>query len=173
MRLFIAINLPSKIIDELRRIREELFDENITASITKNFHLTLKFLGETKKLDEIIEALKKISFEPFKLELKNLGVFPNKDYIRVAWVGIEESKQLLELHKQIGWALKPFGYKDDYEFKAHLTIARVKHIKDKKSFIEKLERTRPEQIRFLVKNFFLIKSELAKQGPIYNDLEAF
>ena len=46
MRCFVAVDLPEGISAEFRRIQTVLKDCGIKASFTRNYHLTLKFLGE-------------------------------------------------------------------------------------------------------------------------------
>ncbi|MBR9690322.1 RNA 2',3'-cyclic phosphodiesterase [Candidatus Woesearchaeota archaeon] len=170
MRLFIAIDLSKEAKQELKRLQQELFDDNIKVSAAKSFHLTLRFLGDVEKPDKIIEALKKVEFSPTKLKLSELGVFPNKNYVRVVWVGIEENKKILELHKQIQEALKPFNFKEDFDFKPHLTLGRVKFVRDKSEFIRKLESIKVESAESDVKEFILYKSTLTPDGPFYEKL---
>ncbi len=45
MRCFISIDLPEKIIQEIKKIQEELPEFIGKKTETENLHLTLKFLG--------------------------------------------------------------------------------------------------------------------------------
>ncbi|RLE41972.1 RNA 2',3'-cyclic phosphodiesterase, partial [Candidatus Woesearchaeota archaeon] len=75
-----------------------------------------------------------------------------------------------DLRRQIDSEL-PFG--DEKEFKAHATIARIKKIKDKKGFVEKLRKFEIERLCFEVKCFVLYKSTLTPEGPIYEAVKEF
>ncbi len=60
----------------------------------------------------------------------------------------------------------------DTRFKAHLTLGRVKSIKNKKTMKEKLE-MKTEEMKFEVKEFKLIKSTLTPKGPVYETIEIY
>jgi len=55
----------------------------------------------------------------------------------------------------------------------HLTIARVKEIKNKKLFKSELKKIKIPNVKFTVKNFNLKKSKLGRNGPIYGDIEVY
>ena len=176
MRLFIAIEIPEDIKEYLTKIQEEIdINSNKIGFVKKEqIHLTLKFLGEVQPNDiELIkENLKKITFNKFSVQLNKVGVFPNKNYIRVIWIGLEPEQNILELQKQIDESLKKL-FKKDTNFKPHLTLARVKFINNKEEFIEKLKNINIENKKIEINNFKLIKSTLTPTGPVYEDLDVF
>jgi len=169
MRLFVAIDLDEE--DYFKKIQEQIPEAKSTYA--KTFHLTLKFLGETDKKDEIVEVLKKIKFKSFKLNTTHIGVFPSENYIKVVWVGLDDNKDLIKLQEDIEKTLEPFNFKKDFDFHPHITLARIRFIPDKKGFIEKLKQIKPEKKEFDVKEFKLIKSELTSEGPVYENVEFF
>lgn len=75
-----------------------------------------------------------------------------------------------ELKQQIDKALPDF--KDDHEFHPHLTIARVKFIKNKQELIQNLKQIKIKPKTFKINNFKLYKSTLTPQGPVYEELSA-
>ena len=111
MRTFIAIPLPEEVREELKRIQQEILisqkrdlssqKQNLKVSTTKDFHLTLKFLGDVdeKEIEKIKEALSVIKFNEFELSLDKIGFFPSEDYIRVVWIGLKPYDQTKELQK--------------------------------------------------------------------------
>ena len=172
MRLFIAIDF-----NELGGYFVELqqsLPENARLSLVKSFHLTLKFLGEVQpnKTDEVIKILKTIKFESFFVYLDSVGIFPTENYIRVVWIGLQPEDKVLELQKQIDESLRLF-FKKEKDFKAHITLARVKYPEDKKGFVEHLKKIKVENKKIEVKDFMLVKSTLTPKGPIYEDLAVF
>jgi len=171
MRLFVAIDLDNE--DYFKQIQGQLPEAK--ATYPKAFHLTLKFLGETDKQDEIIKALENITFKPFRLKTTEIGVFPSESYIRVVWLGLEDNDDLKKLQEDIEKALEGFNFKKDFDFKAHITLARIKFIRqeDKKDFVKSLKEIKFVEKEFEVKEFKLIKSELTRQGPIYEDVANF
>jgi RNA 2',3'-cyclic 3'-phosphodiesterase len=175
MRCFIAFELPKEIKDYLFEIENKIHDNNAKIHFVakKNLHLTLKFLGEVDEdlLKTIKERLSKIKFKSFKVRLDKIGVFPNENYIKVIWVGLNPKEKVIELQQLIDSELLDLFGKDQ-EFSAHLTLGRVKFIKDKNKFLEKLK-IEIEEKEFLVEEFKLMKSELSKDGPNYFEIEKY
>lgn len=175
MRCFIAINLPKEIRKEILRVQRELENKKVwQGKLTEeeNLHLTLKFLGEIpeEKVEEVKKRLRDIKFPRLNVYLGNLGVF-TKQQIKVVWVHII-GEELLGLQKwvdEVLWDLFP----KEKRFMSHLTIARVKFAKDKKLFLEKLERIKTKNLNFKVNSFLLLKSDLKPLGPIYSELEEY
>ncbi|MBI2653735.1 RNA 2',3'-cyclic phosphodiesterase [Candidatus Woesearchaeota archaeon] len=172
MRLFIAIDFNG-LKDDFVALQKSL-PKNAKLSLTKSFHLTLKFLGEVQpdKVDEIVKILKNVEFEPFSVFLDSIGIFPTENYIRVVWIGLSPDDKILELQKSIDEALKPI-FKKEKDFKAHITLARVKYPENKKQFLWQLKKIKVENKKIEVKDFRLIKSALTPKGPIYEVLGIF
>lgn len=172
MRLFIAIDF-NELKDYFVYLQTQL-PKNAKLSLTKAFHITLKFLGEVQpdKAEKIVAILKKIECVAFSVFLDSIGIFPTENYIRVVWVGIKPEDKILELQKNVDELLNPM-FKKEKDFKAHITIARVKYPEDKKAFLEGLKKIKVENKKIDVKIFKLIKSTLSRQGPIYEDLAVF
>ena len=169
MRLFVAVPIPEEMKIRLGILSEVIEQDGIVPVGADNMHITLRFIGESDRADEIEKKLKSISFERFDCELLGLGAFPSADYIKVVWTGIESGNALETLAKKVADRLKGFG--GDEKFSAHLTIARVKRKADLKNFLKKHEKD--DFGRFTVANFQLIKSELGPQGPKYTILASF
>ena len=173
MRVFIAIDLPEDVKEELIKAQKSINSEKDKLSIARELHLTLKFIGEVTEdeVEKIKKALSKIKFKKFNLTLDGTGVFPNENFIRVAWVGIKENKELMQLSKDIKEALPE--YKEDYPFSAHLTLARVKFVEDKTEFFNKVKNLKIKPLTFEVKDFRLYSSKLSPKGPTYDVLAIF
>lgn len=172
MRLFIAFDTDDDAKKELSSIQKEL--KYAKLNLVKEFHLTLKFLGEVdeKKATEIKQRLKKVSFDEFDAQLSGIGVFPSEDYINVVWVGLEPKDKINELQKRIEDSLEGLFPKDT-RFHSHITLARVKFIEDKKQFKDCLNNIKIEKITFSVERFRLMKSTLTPEGPVYEVLEEY
>lgn len=177
MRCFLAIELPEKIKDELLKIQEQIKDNNIKMKLVEkeNLHLTLKFFGELNdyQVNKIKESLKQIKFKKFKANLGILGVFPSLNFIRVAWISLEPSEKVKELHNEIDEVLEKEKFRKDKIFESHLTMARVKFIKNKQELINKLKEIKIKPLDFEVSSFVLKKSTLTEKGPVYEDIIKF
>lgn len=174
MRLFIAIEVPEEIHGYFLELQKKVNTSLAKITLAKSFHLTLKFLGEVdeNKKDKTIELLREVKFEPFSAELNNVGVFPNENYIRIVWVGLEPKDKITELQQKIDNILVDLFAKDK-RFHPHITLGRVKFVKDKKEFINLLKEIKVEKKSFEASVFKLIKSTLTPEGPVYEVLELF
>lgn len=169
MRLFIAIDLDNE--EYFKDIQKQIDSENAKINLTKAYHLTLKFLGEVSaaKVQKIKEALNKINLESFKIKTTKIGVFPNANFVRVIWIGMEPENEIIELKNKVDDCLSDL-FRKEKDFKPHLTLARVKFVKDKGKFIENLRKIKIEEKEFEIKNIKLIRSTLTPDGPVYEDL---
>jgi len=174
MRLFVAVELPKEIKDTLYEFQKEL-KPFVKANFVhkKNLHLTLKFFGEIQpeEVKEIQERLDKIKLSRFNLDLDEVGFFPNEKFINIIWVGLEPGNKIIKLQTLVDEETLGYGKKES-KFKAHLTLARVKTIKDKKGLIN-IVREKKLEGNFLVENFYLMKSELSKDGPRYSVIKEY
>jgi 2'-5' RNA ligase len=100
-------------------------------------------------------------------------VFPNQNYIKVAWMGVENAEPLKEIAENIDTKLKNLGFeKEKRPFSAHLTIARIKSAKNKEKLmqlINKYQNTEFQKIK--IDKIILKKSTLTPKGPIYTNLK--
>ena len=97
----------------------------------KQVHMTLKFIGDVdeRKLPKVVNAVRKAceGRQPFQMELKGLGCFPNRKRPSVVWVGADPENVLTDLADSIGRELSVAGIKfDDKPFKSHITVGRCR-----------------------------------------------
>jgi len=167
MRVFIAIDIPDNVKEEILRIQKKLPEFSGKLTEKENLHLTLKFLGEIseQEVEKIKNKLKEIKLEKFDAGISEIGVF-NKNFIKIIWIKLDNCE---ELQKEIDSKLENLFEKEE-RFMSHLTIARVKNVKDKKKFISEIEKIKINKINFLVSSFKLKKSDLAGKKPVYEDI---
>jgi 2'-5' RNA ligase len=154
MRLFIAtpVTLPiyGAIKQDLSRYIEGKWVEGW------NLHLTHKFIGddEPQKYETDLEIPKE------KIKINGIGMFGDKVLYLKA-----DSTNIKKVNEEIN---KKFNMNDDKPFKPHITLCRIKNIKDK-TFYEKLKKW--ENINFEIPfDVYLYKSTLTKRGPIYEKI---
>lgn len=176
MRAFIAIEIPVNVKDVLTKLQNKRVSSfsKVNWVHRKNLHLTLKFIPDLLESDieKIKELLSQIKFKPFSVSLGDIGFFPNPDYIRIVWIGLTPENPILELQQDIEMKLSAMLIKDD-EFAVHLTLGRVKYIKDMKQFKELISNIDYEKIGFEIKGFKFYRSDLTKDGPKYTELGSF
>ncbi len=169
-RLFVSIDIPENLKNDILKIQKELKHFQGKLTELENLHLTLKFLGETDNLNEInvINRLSKINFNSFITNLKNIGVFSEKE-IKIVWIHLANCD---ELQKRVDEALEPL-YPPEKRFMSHLTIARVKRVFNKELFLNELNKIEIPDLSFEVNNFRLKESKLTPNGPLYKTVKQF
>lgn len=174
MRLFIAIDLPDTILDQL----QPLWQSRPTGrpGVLEQIHLTLSFLGEVPPRGEagITEALSGIRSRHFPLKVEGVGCFPSAHRARILWAGISASPGLQSLKKQIDEALRPLGFIPDKKpFHPHLTLARIRNprIRGIAEFLQRYREFSSEE--FVVEDFHLYSSQLTPKGALYKKFKSF
>lgn len=179
IRSFIAIELPTELKQELGRLESQLKAGNqpwVKWVKPDSIHLTLKFLGNiaTDATATITRAIEESArgIEPFRLEVKELGVFPNLKRVRVAWVGISgQVDKLSLLQKRLESQLTPLGFTaESRPFTPHLTLARLSERAspdEQQGFGRLIASTSFEGGDIEVKEISLMKSQLTRAGAIY------
>jgi 2'-5' RNA ligase len=176
-RGFIAIDIEAS--PTLRGFMEEIEITGVRLKLVKpeNIHITLKFLGETEETQITkIETIMKEAVEgiaPFPIILKGSGVFPNQNYIRVIWIGLENGENIETISRKIEQGTTMIGFKKEKRaFTPHLTIGRVKSAKNKEKLLQVIEKYKTVEFEKInVDAIQLKKSELTPQGPIYTTLK--
>jgi len=173
MRLFVAVNIPSSVKQSISAVYCSLPKDKVKIVSPENIHFTLQFLGEVNenKLEQIKQLLKEVKFEQFALEIKDIGFFPNKDCMKIVWLGVENPAEIIFLANKINQTLLPLGFKPDKQFVPHLTIARVKQKIDSAKFIKNFKYKSFGS--FSVSKFYLMQSVLTSQGPEYTIVGEF
>jgi 2'-5' RNA ligase len=137
MRLFTAIIFDEDTKEKIYEIEEALRSISKRGSFTtkENLHLTVNFIGETKRLEEVKQAMNQaaesIHYNGFILKIGGFGRFKRREG-DIYWVGVEKGDILCKLQKQLVKELKEAGFFeiDDMEYTPHLTLGRRVMIKD-------------------------------------------
>ncbi|MBI4015326.1 MAG: RNA 2',3'-cyclic phosphodiesterase [Candidatus Aenigmarchaeota archaeon] len=182
MRLFIGIALPEELKPKALEVQKALGStgEKIKLVEPENLHITVKFLGEVEKerLDGIKTVLSSIlkKRSVFSLKIHGISYLPNKKFLRtVALSVLDENNILKQIVDDINSYLAKIGIKDDVrDYKAHLTLARVKGTKDRINILLSLMSFEDIDIGEVeVTTFDLMESMLTESGPIYNKIASF
>jgi len=170
MRAFISIDMPEEVRQEIVKIQSQLPEFQGKKTEHENLHLTLKFLGEIneEKVEEVKEKLAEIQLKKFETEIDSIGVFSEK-FIKIVWLHLAGCE---ELQGEIDKNLRDLFGKEK-RFMSHLTIARVKSIRDREEFLKKLKEIKIPKIKFVIDSFRLKESILKEKGPAYKTLEEY
>jgi 2'-5' RNA ligase len=180
-RLFVAVKIKPgpDLLNTLYRLKKELQYEKINWVDEKNLHFTLKFLGKTDEAEvtTITKALENIAqtTQAIDIRIENLGIFGSRYDPRVIWAGIESSETLLALGENVLNKLDEAGFKRDRQnFVPHITLGRIKHIRDKKLLKVVIDRNKDiwhQNDR--INSIYLYESILRPEGPQYKVVKTF
>lgn len=182
MRLFVSIDLPESLEEDIEALQAEFADaEGLTFTEPGQVHVTLKFLGDVgeERLDALVDALEtaveESGVEPFDATFGDFGVFPDLEYITVVWFGVREGgAEMTLLHDAIEQRVVDLGFDpEDHDFTPHATLARMKHAGDKDLVEEKVRTLDPDIGTMRVEEIRLKKSELGSNGAEYSTVERF
>jgi 2'-5' RNA ligase len=179
IRSFLAFDIEDEgIIRRLEEVQGMLANTAADLKLIKpqNIHLTIRFLGNISPpmVDAIHEEMKHLSFIPFEVELRGLGVFPRLSYPRVVWAGIKKgADELVKIFEQLEPRLRGLGFKPDTRgFSPHLTIARVRSGRNKVQLVKLVRELEDYDFGAIKAECFrLKKSVLTPRGPIYTTLQ--
>ena len=185
MRLFVALEIPASVRDNLVALIDELRAADDSSSKYRarwvrpeNLHVTLKFIGqvETGKLDAIRTALAEVrSGSVVELRFRGLGFFPNEKRPRVLWAGVNATPNLAPLAGEIDVRMQELGIpRETHNFAPHLTLARF----DPPGISERLRAAAQKSLarEFGVvhtSEFHLIESKTRPTGAEYTRLSSF
>lgn len=125
MRIFIAIRFTEAFKSSILDAQDGLKEYGVKGNYTQpeNLHLTLAFIGETERVEEIKAAVDAVKFEPFVIRTGKMGCFNGRS--RVIWLGIEGEDKVKAIVQQLRRNLDQRGI--DYakgKFSPHITLVR-------------------------------------------------
>lgn len=182
-RIFIAINLPEEIKEELLNYQKNWPELPVKWIKKESLHITLIFLGyiSDEELPKIIKIIKEVSkrHSPFSINLTKICYGPPKKIPpRMVWIEGEKSEELGKLQKELENALFSVSIKELKEpenrpYTPHITLGRIRQLEFRQ--IEPEERPEIDEdisINFEVKSIELMESHLSKGGAEYIVLES-
>ncbi len=122
MRLFVAIEFSEPFRRSLQSIMEAMRRQGVMGSYTRpeNLHLTLAFIGESDRTEDIIRIMSGISGGPFSIEAEGMGRFGD-----LLWVGVRKNPRLTVLARSLCRQLRQAGFPiEERDFLPHITLVR-------------------------------------------------
>lgn len=175
MRLFLAIDLPEKIEEELNSqiddLRKQYPDFNWVSK--ENFHITVHYFGETNKLEKIKEKIKDLLFDRERFYLYSMSVDVFANHKLVIYLEFKREKRLEDVAEIIKNNFDGNEY-NNKKFVSHLTLARGRRSSKQQYFALKKKMARTDiNISFKVNKLILFESILEERKPIYKKLASF
>jgi 2'-5' RNA ligase len=168
----------------------------------QSIHLTVKFLGDIadEQVADIKSALDKVAakFGAFSFSVSGAGAFPSAAAPRVLWLGceskpvgkvfvpvaegapsgtqmqVETRTQLEELILAVDREMETHGFAPDFhEFKAHITLGRIKFPKPDPALAAALDSLKTKSFGTVqVDALHLMKSELNADGATHEKISS-
>lgn len=185
MRLFVALEIPAAVRDNLATLIDELRAADASSSKYRarwvrpeNLHVTLKFTGQVDagKLDAIGAALAEVrSGRAVELRFRGLGFFPNDKRPRVLFGGVKASPNLVPLAGEIDARMQKLGIpRETRDFAPHLTLARFDPPGISENLRAVAQKNSAREFGALnTGEFHLIESKTRTTGAEYTRLSSF
>lgn len=177
-RTFIAV--PLQVKGQFLQARQELISvlegERISWTNPDQFHVTLRFIGDTelgdiRKIGEALQAGVHIP-ERRSLKIAELASFGPRKRPRVIWTGFEETDFFELLKTEVDAVLEDCGIPaSEQPFRAHLTLGRVRSLKNLPEYYSIMEDMKHQfHASVLVEKLVFFRSILGPRGPEYQVL---
>lgn len=177
IRAFVGLSLPEEVVQVLTAAQAGL--PTGRPVLPENFHLTVAFLGEhpAPVIEDIHLALERIRVPPFELSLSGVGLFGG-DRPRVLYATVLADPTLARLRGKVLQAARDVGLTLPRErYSPHVTLARF----NSGLFGEDAQKMRDFSVRRMglragpvgIENFVLFRSNLGRNGPIYEELALY
>lgn len=181
LRAFIAIDIGETArigLDQvLRRLRAEPISGFVKWVTPNSVHLTLKFLGDvdSERVPQLMLALQAAcsGIEPFDLNVRGAGCFPNFERPNVVWAGVVGNLPVLEqVALRVEEECARIGIPPEPRpFSPHLTLGRVQKatgLNERRQVGDIVRRLSVSQVGGIHADaVHLIRSDLRPAGPIY------
>jgi RNA 2',3'-cyclic 3'-phosphodiesterase len=166
-RLFLAIDFPDDVLDQLADLQQPA-QTGVRWIPRTQMHLTVHFLGDTG-LESVKSALAAVTARAFELSLESVGQFRSADGGTILWTGVRPNAFLRELHSETARALGAIGFRPESRpYSPHLTLARCRRETSRPFLREWLDRHRDfAGAAFMVDHVTLYSSVLQTTGPVY------
>jgi len=178
-RTFLAVDLDEPVLDALMEAREKLDDPQakIRWVARGNMHLTVRFLGDVSD-DVLAEVCNRAEaaasrVAPFEFQVKGISCVPPSGRLRMVWANIvDPGGGFAALHQAVTAELAGMGLHEEARpFKPHLTLARVKSIRDASEFRRTASAYADTEFGSQQAGSLVVySSRLTPSGPIYREM---
>ncbi|HEX2240572.1 MAG TPA: RNA 2',3'-cyclic phosphodiesterase [Actinomycetota bacterium] len=178
LRLFVAVDVPRQHLETIEAATAPLRAQWPDArwAPLDNQHITVKFLGSTDgdlraQVDDVCRSVAQ-AHDRSSVSLTSLGAFPSARRMRVLWIGLDDSANLLSrLASGLDEGFASLGYRvEKRDFTAHLTLARWR-VPIRVDVLPEVDLSGLHA--WTVDRLALYRSRLSPRGATYELLEEF
>jgi RNA 2',3'-cyclic 3'-phosphodiesterase len=177
-RTFIAVPVEASenLLKILAKSKQMMKNEDFNWVDPRNLHITIKFLGDTvdDQMKPVREKFDRISSCYYKStgKLSGLSYFDNKGVPSVLVSEMTGLPGLEMMYDEFNIELAKLGFLQDYrKFRSHLTLARIKSVKDIWAFKDLMRIYKDTFIQEVkMQKIVWYESILQPSGPVYKPL---
>jgi len=175
MRLFLAVDLPTKIKEninlQLTPIKKEY--PQFLWNNFENYHVTVHFIGETQNVEEIKKKTEDLLFDQESFYLYSVGCDLFMKNRITLYVNFRREKKIEKLSEKLRESFIK-NSPSNLKFVPHMTIARAKIPSKQQYFVlkKRLEKLNIESA-FEVKKITLFESLLGGRETVYKKIKNF
>ena len=176
MRAFLGISTLEDLKPRICEIQKKFDGLDIKFVEMENLHFNLKFFRQLEegKIEELKAKIEKACsmFESFEIEIKGIGAFPSKNYVRVVWLGVKEGLHTFKaLAEAVDSSIGEMGFEKEKQFVPHLTLGRVRSGRNKEEIRKLMDKLEDVEIgKMKVDKLTLFQSKLSPEGPLYKEV---
>ncbi|MEN8138778.1 MAG: RNA 2',3'-cyclic phosphodiesterase [Bacteroidota bacterium] len=180
-RVFIAykVSTEAKTIQFIDSLKKKLWRSSIKWVNPLNYHVTLKFIGNTdfdtvKKIKNVLKSILEDE-KKFDTKIQTLKFFGHIKKPTALWMDIDDNGNSKRITENINKALGKIGIETDQRpFKPHLTLARIKLIYEKTEFEKLIEQNNDTLFQSnTISKIIFFESKLTQRGPEYKVLAEY
>ena len=176
-RLFVSLNLPVNIIEQIIKLRDNICtEEKIKWEPREKYHLTIKFIGDVSNemAEEISDKLIFVTQYPeIKCSFNKFGFFYRDEKPAILWAGLKVDDLLLKLIMELNEKLNKFSISmDNRKFNPHITLLRIKNDSGN-NFVNNFKNFTFDPILFTTNSITLFKSILHPEGSKYFEIKNY
>lgn len=171
MRVFVALELPQKVKDNLERSQRQFAEYANGGNFVpkENLHLTLHFLGNVESGDLIYVQSAMDSVRELPAPTLSVTQFAMQRTGDIVWAKLRQCAELTQLHDCLGEKLEENNFEVEHRaYRPHVTLIR------KKSFMlpfgEVTKNVQVFNMPFCADKLTLFESVFDKQGVTYRPL---
>ncbi|MBI4906722.1 MAG: RNA 2',3'-cyclic phosphodiesterase [Acidobacteria bacterium] len=178
MRLFVGLDLPSNVQDQLATLIESIRPAaKLRWSVASNLHITTKFIGELPEpqLEALKSRLAALIAAPMEIGVRGLGWFPNPHNPKVFFAAVRAPEALHQLASITDAAVAGLGIeRETRKYSPHLTLARIQPGTDLRELRRRVAALPSDDFgSFAATAFHLYLSTPTGSGSVYTKLASF
>ncbi len=172
MRLFISIDLPEQLQQQISALRQQVARPDLKPTPSAQLHITLAFLGEQSDAmqDMVEQVLNQLDIPPLTLQCHQVHAFKSG----VIYLQVTPDSALMRLQRQLCQRLRQTGLAmEQRRYTPHITLFRCKGTPDGTLLQQLNDLFTGHTFSFALEAIWLKQSRLTQQGAEHTVVAGF